>query len=215
MLVSDVVTAVTRQFGDETGAQIDSEDIIRWVNDGQLRISRRTESAMSEHSASLAIGSATAALPEDFFKVSNVTLTGSSGVAKILQNLTTKQFQALYPTAASDATGVTKFCTVTRIDGNWIMVFAPRPSETVGLTLLYKNRPPVVDAVGDELSIPDEFYSTLITYCLAQAKQLDGDDDAYTRLMSEFNGSVVEDSHDEHNKDAETYPYIRTSEGDC
>lgn len=41
--VSNVISHVTRQFGDESGAQISSEDIIRWLNDGQREIASITK----------------------------------------------------------------------------------------------------------------------------------------------------------------------------
>jgi hypothetical protein len=36
--VTDVITSVKRQFGDESAVQITDADIIRWVNDGQREI---------------------------------------------------------------------------------------------------------------------------------------------------------------------------------
>lgn len=214
MNVDYVIKSVTRQFGDETGAQIDVDDILRWINDGQLRVSRRTGSDVSSISDTVLLGSPTYILPVDFFKVSEITLTGSSGNPKQIQVIGKQQMLNMYPSLDSSTLGVTKFAAVSRLMSDTVLYFAPVPSETVSINLIYKNRPPVVNDSFDELSIPDEYIDTLITYCLAQAKQLDGDLDAYQLLMNNFNGNLNEDAHDEVNKDAETYPFIRVGFGD-
>jgi hypothetical protein len=215
MLVSDIAQSVKRQFGDETGAQIDNDDIIRWINEGQLRISRRIEADSETWTATFPAGDTEIDLPADFFKFSMVSMTASSGVPKFLQVISLKQLEVLYPNYRSDAGSVTKFCALGgRFNGVQRLVVAPRPSETVTLTVTYKSRPPLVTTTGDSLSIPDAYYTTLITFCLAQAKQLDGDMQGYTQMMGVFGADLSEDTHDAHQPDAETYPFIRTSLGD-
>lgn len=214
MNVDDVVQSVKRQFGDETGAQIDSADIIRWINEGQLRISRRSESDNKQATISVPANSLFVNVPDDFFKAQDIRMTGSSGAPKIIQQLSMAQLKALYPSVPSDASGVTKFCSFTRLDGTWSINFAPKPSETVSLSLVYVHRPPVIASNSDPLSIPAEYHDNLVTFCLAMAKQLDGDMDAYNQLMSQFGVTLTDEAHDEKHKDAETYPFIRTSGGD-
>lgn len=214
MNVDYVIKSVTRQFGDETGAQIDVDDILRWINDGQLRISRRTGSDVSAFTGSVPLGSPTFTLPVDFFKVSEITLTGSSGNPKQIQVIGKQQMLNMYPNLSGSTLGVTKFAAVSRLMSDTVLYFAPVPSETVAINLIYKNRPPVVNDSFDELSIPEEYIDTLITYCLAQAKQLDGDLEAYQLLIGNFNGYLNEDVHDEATKDSETYPFIRVGFGD-
>ena len=41
--IQDVANRVKRTFGDESGVQVTDDDIIRWVNDAQLEISRQNE----------------------------------------------------------------------------------------------------------------------------------------------------------------------------
>jgi len=57
-LVSEVITAVQRQFGDESGVQLENTDIIRWINDAQDVIvaknkvlkAKSTTAAVADHS---------------------------------------------------------------------------------------------------------------------------------------------------------------------
>lgn len=214
MNVDDVVKSVQRQFGDETGAQIEASDVIRWINDGQLRIFRKTEAGSTTYTTVVPLGSEGFALPADFFKVEQLTLTGSSGVPKHLTPVGMGQLRTMYPTVKTDASGVSKLCSFQRINGVWYVWFAPKPSETVTMFVAYKNRPPIIDASTDPLYIPEEFHDDLVTFCLAMAKQLDGDMDAYNSLMVSFNGTITDEAHDERHKDAETYPFIRVSDAD-
>lgn len=211
MNVADIVQSVKRQFGDETGAQIDTPDILRWINEGQLRILRKTEGLYTSATISVVASTISYSIPADFFKAAAVTLD-----LKRLQSLSVGQIRTLYPNLSTDPTGLPKFFAIH--DGN--IMLAPRPTNAGSLVLEYVNRPLLVTTVDAEsedyvdLTIDVSFHPTLITYCLAQAKHLDGDVGVAQAYMTQFNSELGEDMHDARHTDEETYPFIRTSSGD-
>src|ERR1041385_4536998 len=48
MNVSDVMTRIKRQFGDESQVQVTDSDIIRWINDGQRQIVMNNEGLLEQ-----------------------------------------------------------------------------------------------------------------------------------------------------------------------
>lgn len=212
MDIPGLIKAIQRQFGDETGAMVLMDDIFRWINEGQLAIFRRTGDSDTQTTIALAIGDYQKPLPADFFKVKFVELDG-----KKLQILGFQQLYTLFPDLDSTAAqqNVSKYCAISNTGTNsYRITFAPRAGQAGSATVLYQRRPPVVVSTDDVLSLPEEYHSTLLTYCLAKAKQLDGDDQAAAALNSEFKAEVHEDSHDAKHKDEDTYPIIRASWGD-
>lgn len=214
MDVQEVFKSVTRQFGDETGGQIDINDIIRWINEGQFQIARRTGdlNGITNPAISVLVGIRTYDLPSDFFKVTIGELDG-----KRLQLLSEAQLNTLYPNISSSEAqqGVPKFFSIVAGGASLSKIsLAPIPGSTGSLTVTYKSRPPIINASDDPLSIAEEYHTTLVTFCLAKAKQLDGDDTGFATLTAAFKSEVAEDQHDGRNKDDETYPFIRASSGD-
>lgn len=212
MDVEEVIKAVTRQFGDETGAQIDASDVLRWINEGQFQIARRIGDVVDTTTIPLVIGTFKYLLPTNFFKIISAEIDGAR-----IQLVTPAQLSVLYPdlNSSSAQSGVSKFFSIEKISTNQARVtLAPVCGVAGSLVIVYKNRPPIINSTEDTLSIPDEYHTTLVTYCLAKAKQLDGDTESFVALTATFNTEVQEDSHDSKHKDEETYPYIRTSMGD-
>lgn len=212
MNVGEVHKAVTRQFGDETGGIIDLSDTIRWINEGQFQIARRISDVLGTTPINVVVGDNKYPLPADFFKVKFVELDG-----RRLQLVDKAQLGVLFPDLSSVGAqqSVPKFVSVSSIGTNLSeLTLAPIPGAVGVLTVVYQNRPPIVNSTDDVLYLPEEYHPTLITYCLSKAKELDGDMEASTALSARFKTEVAEDSHDSTVKDDETYPFIRASSGD-
>lgn len=212
MNVGEVHKAVTRQFGDETGGMIDINDTIRWINEGQFQIARRISDVLATAPINVAVGDYKYPLPADFFRSKIIELDG-----RRLQLVDKAQLGVLFPDL--DSTGaqqsVPKFCSVSSIGTNlYELTLAPIPGATGVVTVIYQGRPPLINSTEDALYLPEEYHTTLVTYCLSKAKELDGDIEGSTALSARFKTEVAEDSHDSTVKDDETYPFIRASSGD-
>lgn len=203
-----------RQFGDETGAQINLDDVFRWVNEGQFQVVRRTGDTLASTSIPLVINPVTHKynLPADFFKMQFLELDGRK-----LQFVSPAALASMFPEldATETSQGFPSFFTVQSVAANNAQVIlAPKPGAAGTLEATYIRRPPLINSSEDDLSIPEEFHSTLITYCISKARQLDGDDEGFVAMSATFKSEVQEDAHDSHHKDQDTYPMIRPSPGD-
>lgn len=216
MLVQEVIDAVQSQFGDKTGALVTVDDIFRWINDGQGKIARRIGDTQTTQSIPLTLNGAVYnhkyTLATDFFKSLFAELDG-----RRLQILNGAQMRTMYPSldSTSGPQGSPKFFAIESIGTNQArIVLAPIPGAAGTIELTYSKRPPIINSTEDTLYLPEEYHSTLVLYCVAQAKQMDGDDQAYLALNSTFKADSEEDAHDARHKDDETYPFIRTSPED-
>lgn len=212
---ADVIfEAVKSQFGDLTGAVIETDDILRWINEGQLQILKQTSSLLgTPQSIPMVAGDNQYDLSADFFRATSVELDG-----RRLQFLTQAQMAAMYPSlnSAQPPTGNPRYFTTGSVGTGLAQLYlAPKPSQAGTLTITYKARPVPVNASTDNLSVPDENVETLQMYCIAKAKQMEGDDDAWAAHRAVVKDQLVEDGHEATNaKNDDTYPFIRVSNGD-
>lgn len=213
MSTAGVIEAVKRQFGDETGAMIEESDIFRWINEGQFQIARKIGDVVNSTTIPVVVGDYRYNLPADFFKVIHVELDGTK-----LQWTTPSTMRSLFPSLESSGAqaGAAKFFSIQSTGTVNIaeLLLAPIPAVAASLAISYQRRPPIIVTAADPLTIPEEYESTLITFCLAKAKQLDGDDEAFIAMTAAFKAEVHDDAHDSRHKDDDTYPVIRPSLGD-
>lgn len=213
MLVDEIVRAVKRQVGDETGSLVETEDVFRWINEGQFQIARKTaDSTTIAPAIPVVVGDNRYSLPIDFFKPLHLEMDG-----RRLQLLAEAQLRTMYPTLdVNSQQGVPKFFAIVDNGGASAseLILAPVPGSAGSLTLTYLRRPPLIRQTSDLLSIPDQYHNTLLTFCIGKARQMEGDDESWAAHTAQFKQEVTEDAHDARNKDDETYPFIRASDGD-
>ena len=169
-LVSDVVSRVKRQFGDEAGVQITDTDIIRWVNDGQLEITKKNKVLKS-----IATTPSIAGTNQYLFPGINVL-----NIEQIQYKGVTVQYRSFNDVAEL----ILQTTDVTQQQGppscwyEWddAIYFFPTPN-TAGdtITMYYINYPVTVTSTSDALSIPDNYYEQLIQYCMTLAYETDDD----------------------------------------
>lgn len=163
--VADVAQQVKRQFGDESGTQISNDDIIRWVNDGQLEICRRGEVNKSTAITSSVANQTAYNFPSD----SIVKVLGISYKGTPLENSSFEQIQQLPKIDYSN-------CPELWYEYDDSIYLYPIPNISNDEIKLFLIRAPtIVAATGDSLTIPDTHYNALIQYVLQQAYELDED----------------------------------------
>lgn len=213
MLVDEIVRAVKRQVGDETGSLIETEDVFRWINEAQIQICRKTgDTTTISPAIPVAVGDGRYSIPADFLKVLHLELDG-----RRLQFLAEAQLRTMYPTLETNAQqGVPKFFCIIDNGGTVQseLLLAPVPGSTGNLILTYLKRPPLIRQTADLLTVPDQYHSTILTFCIGKARQMEGDDESWAAHTAQFKQEVTEDAHDARTKDEETYPFIRASDGD-
>ena len=74
MNVGDVKLRVSRAVGDDDKLIVTDADMLRWINDGQLDVVRRTECLQGTYSTATTLGTGSYNLPSDYFLAKRVTL---------------------------------------------------------------------------------------------------------------------------------------------
>jgi hypothetical protein len=200
---TQIKAGVIRQFGDDSGAQLIDADFIRWINEGQLEIFRGTEEGRATVTIPSVAGQAAYTLPVGFHKAISVEYNGTKLVK------TSEQMVDQQNPTRSTGNATPRYYYVNWGEPSSLVVY-PNPSVVASLVILYQARPVLLDDMADSTTISDAFMTTLETFCLAKAKQLDGDLPAYNALMAEVNGRVSKDFADAKDPFDDLYPFITT-----
>lgn len=180
-LVSDVITNVTRQFGDESGVQITQTDIIRAINQGCMQIQAVNNFKKAVFTTAAVSGQQQYTLPTDILRIEAVKL-GNYLLEKV-------NFADALNTLDGATTGGSSY---------WYWEFGgvinvypiPLSSTTDTVTVYYSAVPRQVVATSDTLDIPDMYYETIIEFVMSKMYELDEDWDAHSVQRSLFEANV-------------------------
>lgn len=175
MNVQDVVTRVKRIFGDENGAQITDDDIIRWINDAQQKVALENEGLMeTTASANIVQDQMEYDVPVDFGVLRSLKFKGYR-----IKPMSFAEFNE-YIDGYSAAPGVSPYGPgipeIFMVWNNKITLF-PKPNENVtnGLTIYYIRNPASVGTLADSLTIPLQYHNMVVNFVLQKAYELDED----------------------------------------
>ncbi len=213
MNVTDIITRVQRVFGDESGVQITSDDIIRWINDGQEEIVIANEGLMETTATSDVIqGQDVYDTPADMSVLRSLRY---NGYAVKRMNLT--EFDLYLDGFAANPTpygqGISSIYCVWQ---NQIRLF-PQPNESItgGLTILYIQHCAQVNTTADPLTVPVQYHKALVDYCLEQAYELDEDIQKKASKKQDFDEKMMKLNDRNKWTSQETYPTITTLPDDA
>jgi hypothetical protein len=170
--VQDVITDVTRQFGDEAEIQVSSSDVIRWVNSAQAEIFQ-VNSTINEVVATTNITNGQDKYPvisdpafANLNTIHNILIDG-----KPIQNLEFNDALKYIVGSNLEATGDP---TIWYLKAG-VLNFWPVPDRDIsnGLTIYFNKRPARVTSAGDSLGIPDNFYNGLLQLVMSYAYEMD------------------------------------------
>lgn len=203
MNLGQIILSVQRQFGDESGAQITRSDIIRWVNDAQIDITRKTE-CLQIHAETDAIkNDGSYDVPFDFIRLRRVTYKG-----KKLSRVDLEELDNIAPEREADSSSGSP--AVFYVWGRKLWLH-PNPS-TGGegvLDIYYVKMPEEVVSDVDVPEIPSHLHEDIIRFCLIRAKELNEDDEKAQALMHEYDGRMAFSRDEITNPEIESYPAVR------
>lgn len=177
MNVQDIVTRVRRIFGDEAAVQVSNEDIMRWINDGQIEIVKHNDGALQKTGLiDLVANQASYTLPADLLILRSLRYKFPDMLS--FSNLKYKNMQEFDDSIDGwDGTAYTaghpQFFTM--YEGKAIIFPVPDQSLVSGIKVLYNQKPTDVDDLADTLSVPLIYHNVLVKYCMWQASLLDED----------------------------------------
>lgn len=203
-LVSEVITAVQRQFGDESGVQLENTDVIRWINDAQDIIVAKNKVLKAKSTTPSVEGQAAYTFPSDnIHQIESIHYNGYRVPNMSFPEAEEQIFQA-------DPNSTTVGNPVLWYEWAGTFTFWPAPGEVQNIDLYYTQRPAPVTLISDVLSLPDKYYQDVVRYCMQQAYEMDEDMANSQAKGQQFDASLNEKSEEERTAQNMTYETITT-----
>lgn len=216
MIVEDIIIRVRRIFGDEAAVQVSNDDIIRWINDGQIEIVRNNDGALQRSSQiNLTAGQFEYGVPDDLLILRSLRYKSSDMSSFMhLRYRNMQQFDEIldgWDGTAHPASAPEYF---TIYEGMIILFPTPNADSAGGLKVLYNRKPTDVVNPTDEIDLPLLYHPVILKYCLWQASLLDEDHEPAMMYQNNFKGDMDLMSMRETSDPVEKYHTITVLEGD-
>lgn len=201
-LVSEVITAVQRQFGDEAGVQLENSDIIRWINDAQDTIVAKNKVLKAKSTTPAVPGQAAYTFPSDnIHQIESIHYNG----ARIPNMSFPEAEEQIFK---NDLQAINLGTPMLWYEWAGTFTFWPAPSDTNAIELYYTQRPTPVTSSSSVLSVPDKYYQDVVRYCMQQAYEMDEDLNSADAKAKQFDASLNEKSEEERTAQNMTYDTI-------
>ena len=205
-LVSEVITAIQRQFGDESGVQLENSDIIRWINDAQDVIVAKNKVLKAKSSSAAVAGQASYTFPSDnIHQIESIHFNGYRVPNMSFVEAEEHIFQ-------SDPQAIALGDPLLWYEWAGTFTFWPAPNSTALIDLYYTQRPAPVANTTDVLSVPDKYYQDVVRYCMQNAYEMDEDMASSQAKAQQFDASLNEKSEEERTAQNMTYDKITVYE---
>ena len=203
--VQNVADAVKRQFGDESGVEVQDSDIIRWINDAQTEIVvKNPEVNAGMVQINVVAGQTTYPLLSqitDILVVHSIHFRG-----QYLNNMSFLEAQQTIIRSDDTQTSDTPhfWYEYAGVINLW-----PKPvtSYTAGLTVFYSKAPELITTMGQTLSVPDSYFKAVQDFCLTQAHEMDDNMNQAGVKAQQFETALQVQANRTHAQDA-FYPTI-------
>ena len=197
--VLDVMKAVKRQFGDESGVQLEDADIVRWVNSAQQEIVKRNKILKAKSTSISIVGQKDYTFPSNrILEIESIHYDG--------QRLPNMPFaQAEDQIISNQSTLNDKGEPQLWYEWGGTFSFWPVPATAEEVTIYYTKLPDLVAASTDVLTIPDKYFEDVVRYVLQNAYEMDEDWAASQAKQAQFNESVNDMGEEERTAQNMTY----------
>lgn len=203
-LVSDVLIAVKRQFGDESGVQLADSDIIRWINDAQDVIVAKNKVLKAKSTSTSVAGQASYTFPSDqIHQVESLHFKGYR-----VPNMSFAEAEEHIFTA--DPLNVALGDPTLWYEWGGTFTLWPTPNSDSSIDLYFTRRPTPVTTSASILSVPDKYYQDVVRYVMQQAYEMDEDFQNSAAKMQQFEAGLNEKSEEERTAQNMTYETITT-----
>jgi len=187
--LSDVMTFVKRQFGDESGVQLTDPDIIRWVNQAQMEIVNKNPMIQAVATQSAVANQQTYSIPPDMIQIESIMYDGNILEPQSFESIRTEL-------GADNNTKGTPLFWYTW--ANQIYLW-PIPTDTKQISVNYSKVPVSVALTSDPLGVPDRYYDRVCEYVMSKAYEMDEDWPANQVSRKMFEDKLTEATNAEKN----------------
>lgn len=208
MNVESLILGTQRLFGDTSEAQITRSDIIRWLNEGQIKIVRKTQCLQRHVETASVKGQASYELPDDCLFVRRATYDDN-----LVPPVAFEELDTVAPDRdGSNSTGNAMYY---YLWSNSIWFYpAASVTENGKIDIWYIRTPVELSSNSDEPEIPEYMHEQLINYAVMKAKELDEDYDAAMMLRNGFDVEMQDARNDAQSVQKDSYPAVRALPGD-
>lgn len=203
MTYGELAIEVKRLFGDESGVQLESGDILRWANQGLREIVVRNKVLKASSTTATVVGTDLYTFPDqDIYEIASMQLDG-----QLLPNVdyAEAERQILSADPHKTETGRPQYWYTW---GNEFWLW-PVPDTVLPITLRYTKVPTKLTGTDSEvLEISDEYFPVLVDYILGKAYEMDEDWTAAQNKATAFENGINTQGEKERDAQDMTYPVI-------
>lgn len=200
--VQDVITDVTRQFGDESGVQVTEADVVRWVNEAQLYIGSKTKFLKSKINVTTDNTNQYSLTNLNIYQVESIHYDGTP-----VRNMAFPETEEYILSADPDLVESGDPAIWYEWAGTWS--FWPKPPSGQTATIYITKMPDSV-VLGGTLTVPDIYYPDLLNYVMQKAYELDEDFQNSQIKQRQISDSLNEKIEETRTAQSMTYSTITT-----
>lgn len=186
---ADVILEVERVFGDESGTQITRSDIIRWINNAQLEVvMRNPEVGRATVMVNSVAGQGdypVALNVPNLLRIISIHYNG-----RYVRNMPFQEAEAyLQDAGTADPTAEPLFW----YEFAGLVTFYPAPAQSIaqGIKIYFNKKPDTITSDSQLLSLSDNYYNSIVSYCLKTANLLDENPQMAGVFAAEFDTGVT------------------------
>lgn len=208
----DIADDVRVIFGDTLSVQITDPDIVRWINDAQLKMARTMESITTVTSTTLVAQNEFIPLPSGFLRLWTASVGDAAGS---LNNSLELFISTLADVNAKDPYryNISNFgrpTTIYRTVSGF--GFYPIPDIAYGIQTQYSARPTPLGTLADSFdanTFPDEFLPDIKQFVLARCYEADDQGGMADSREKKFMDQILVSRDEAKDPDANSYPLVR------
>ncbi len=207
MTYGELAVAVKRQFGDESGVQLEDGDILRWANEGQQAIVTRNRVLKRKVTTTTVAQQDEYTFPDEpIHQIASIELAGS-----ILQNVPFEDAERQIMGSDPDKTEVGRPLFWYEWGGTFNVW--PKPDQAYPLVLRYTAAPDkLTGSQSQVLQLSDKIYPALVDYILWRAYEMDEDWQAAQQKQQSYEAHIAQQGQEERIAQDMTYQVIQEVE---
>jgi len=215
MNITEILERVQRQFGDESGVQVQQADVFRWINDAQREAVMQTDNLLSKASTGNTLSTFSVYnLPSDLQDILTIEYKQASDtIFYELDYMTKKQLNEYMPGWSGLDPDIPKWWTRGRDKGTFLLVPAPALSNEQ-YRITYSRYPTDVAAIADTIDLPIYYHPYILEYCLMKAYEMDENWEAADRKASYVQSTLDFNNARESWTGKEVYPSVMPNSED-
>lgn len=168
----DVINDVLATFGDTSGTQIGTSDVLRWINNAQLEtVQRNPELLPAVAMFAAVVGQGDYPLISNIPNVMTVQSVHFNG--KPVRMISFQEAEMHIMSLTSPLPIPTVSGPEFWYERAGVLTFFPAPQTTDQIKVYYQKVPTKITATSDSLSLDDYYFNSIVSFCLEQAALLD------------------------------------------